>query len=91
MPPRSTSPGEVASTSARLSWAAVLGLLTTCAGCGVTSTAGTCDTDKLPPTDPCFQKSCCEQITVGPDGGVVDAGPDAGPDVTTRMCGACNG
>lgn len=87
-------PSDAASTGARLSWAAVLGLLTACAGCSSisTNTAGTCDTDKLPPTDPCFQKSCCDLITIGPDGGVIeDAGPDAGPGVTTRLCGACNG
>jgi hypothetical protein len=93
-------PSETASAGARLSWAAVLGLLTACAGCGNvgigsiggTSTAGTCDTDKLPSTDPCFQKSCCDSVTVGPDGGVIeDAGASAGPGVTTRLCGACNG
>jgi hypothetical protein len=88
---RSPSTSDTAA-GARLSWAAVLGLLTSCAGCGFASSSGDCDTDTLPKTDPCFQKSCCETITIGPDGGVInDAGEDAGPGVTTRMCGACNG
>jgi hypothetical protein len=68
-----------------LTWAALFGLVTACAACG---TSGNCTTDELPPTDPCFQKGCCDSVTIGPDGGVTD---DAGPDTTTRICGACNG
>lgn len=83
------------SSTARLSWAALLGLVSVCsqtAGCGTTTSTGTtCDTDKLPKTDPCYQKACCDMVLVGPDGGVVsgDAGADSG--ASYRICGACNG
>jgi hypothetical protein len=70
----------------------VLGLLAAVPACGVSSTGGDCDTESLPATDPCHGKGCCDFVTVGPDGGVIeDAGADAGPGVTTRICGACNG
>lgn len=75
---------ETPSTSL-LTWAALFGLMTACAAC---SSDGPCETDKLPPTDPCYQKACCESVTIGPDGGVTE---DAGPGTTTRLCGACNG
>ena len=90
---RKLAPTSSAAAGARLSWAAVLGLLTATAsaGCSSTSTTG-CDTDALPKTDPCFQKGCCDEVTVGPDGGLIeDAGADAEPGTTTRICGACNG
>jgi hypothetical protein len=88
----------VPSVPSALSWAALLGLVSVCghtAGCASNSTGATCDTQNLPPTDPCYKKSCCETVRIGADGGVVsddagDAGTDAGP-ITYRMCGACNG
>ncbi|HRI63283.1 MAG TPA: hypothetical protein PK156_03575 [Polyangium sp.] len=75
---------ETAKTSS-LTWAALLGLV---AACGACSSAGECRTDELPPTDPCYQKGCCEMVPLNPDGGVAE---DAGTEVPMRMCGACNG
>lgn len=79
----------------RASWAAVLGLLTATAtayaGCGSTLDGG-CHTDELPANDPCFMKGCCETVTLGADGGVIeDAGADAGAGSKVVFCGSCNG
>ena len=74
-------------------WAAMFALVSAASGCSGTS--GSCDTDRLPPSDPCFGRGCCETITVIPlpDGGVevVPDGADAGVAAQTRFCGACNG
>jgi len=77
------SSGSIATSP--LTWAALLGLVTACGAC---FTDGPCKTDELPPTDPCFQKQCCETVILDGDGGVVDA---EGPGTTFRLCGACNG
>lgn len=82
-----------------LTWAALAGLVgaavagTAVAACSTASTTGGgggCGTDKLPPTDPCYMKGCCDSVKIGPDGGVVPDDSDAGP-FTQRVCGACNG
>jgi hypothetical protein len=77
----------------RLSWAALATLVAT-SGCSWIS-GGSCDTDNLPPSDPCFMRDCCETVNVIrlPDGGFVEvpAGSDAGVATETRFCGSCNG
>lgn len=78
----------------RLTWAALLAMVAASGGCS--STSGTaCNTDELPPEDPCFMRDCCETITVVPraDGSLerVPDGVDGGPGAQTRFCGACNG
>jgi len=67
-----------------LTWAALVGLLAT-SSCA-TSSASRCDTDKLPPADPCYKKGCCETVPMP-----VDAGPGVDGGTTQRFCGACNG
>lgn len=73
----------------------MVGLVATCsqnAGCVSTLLESGCDTDSLPPSDPCYRKSCCDMVPVAVDAGATDGGDagEAGPTIM-RMCGACNG
>ena len=71
----------------------MLALVSTSAGCS--GIGGSCNTDSLPPEDPCFMRACCDTVQVVPlpDGGVVAVpdGVDAGVPTQSRLCGACNG
>ncbi|MDQ3037375.1 MAG: hypothetical protein M3Y87_33580 [Myxococcota bacterium] len=78
----------------RLTWAALFTMVASSSGCSG-AFGGSCDTDQLPPDDPCFMRECCETVTVvpRPDGGFdpVPEGVDGGPTAQQRFCGACNG
>lgn len=78
--------------SSRVTWTALATML---AASGCSWSSGSCDTDSLPPSDPCAGRGCCETVeeVVLPDGGVIPVpeGADAGVPTRRRFCGACNG